>query len=85
MEAFCRFSHLSLGEEVFTEGLANPDDWTRKASIVDVGFNWHPNRYIKWTFDWQVSLYDTPVLIQPETGDRVKQNHLFWMRAQVFF
>ena len=85
VEAFCRFSHLNLDDEVFTEGLADPDDWTRQISLVDLGWNWYPNRYIKFYFDWQISLYDTPVLIEPETGETTRQSHLFWLRAQVYF
>lgn len=84
IEAFCRFSHLSLGQEVFSEGLADAADWTRRASMIDLGWNWHPNRYVKFSFDWQVTLPDTPVLIVPDTGEHADQLHLFWARAQVF-
>jgi phosphate-selective porin OprO/OprP len=85
IEAFFRFSHLTLGEEVFTEDLADPDDWTRSLSTVDLGWNWYPNRYVKFYFDWQMSIYDTPVLIDRETGETTSQSHLFWLRAQIFF
>jgi phosphate-selective porin OprO/OprP len=85
IEAFCRFSHLSVDDTVFTEGLADEDKWTRRASIIDLGWNWYPNRFVKFYFDWQLSLYDTPVLIEPDTGDTTRDSSTFWMRAQVFF
>ncbi len=85
IEPFVRFSHLSLGEEIFESDLANPDDWTRTASTIDMGWNWYPNRYIKFYFDWQISLFDTPVLINADTGERRKNNHLFWLRGQVYY
>ncbi len=85
IELFCRFSNFAIGEEVFSEGLANPDDWTRRVSTVDLGWNWYANRFVKFYFDWQLSLYDDPVLIVPETGERTKRNNLFWLRGQIFF
>jgi len=84
IEAFFRFGRLSLGEEVFTQGLADPADWSRSASTIDLGWNWYPNRYVKFYFDWQASLFDSPVLVDSETGKRDRRSDLFWIRAQVF-
>jgi phosphate-selective porin OprO/OprP len=80
-----RYSYLKLGDEVFTAGLADPNDWTRSLSMVDTGLNWYPNRYVKLYLDWQVALYDAPVLIDPATGQRVRNSHTLWARLQVFF
>jgi len=85
IEPFVRFSHVTLGEEVFTAGLADPDDWTRRVSMIDAGWNWYANRYVKFYFDWQLSLYDSPVLIERATDRHVRDSHTLWARAQVFF
>ncbi len=37
LELIARFSDLSLGRQVFTGGLANPNLWTNHAQMVDVG------------------------------------------------
>jgi len=85
IEPFVRYSYLELGDEVFDAELVNEEDWTRRISIVDLGWNWYPNRYIKFYFNYQASLYDTPVLVNEEDDERIKTNHLFWFRAQVYF
>ncbi len=85
IEPFVRYSFLRLGDEVFADGLADRDAWTRSLSMIDTGVNWYPNRYVKLYLDWQASLYDTPVLIKPATGERVRQSHTLWARLQVFF
>ena len=85
IEPFVRFSHITLGEEVFGKGLAERDDWARSVSMIDAGWNWYPNRYVKFYFDWQMSLYDSPVLIEEATDRHVRDSHTLWARAQVFF
>ncbi len=85
IEPFVRYSYLTLGDEVFTDGLADEAESTRSLSMVDTGVNWYPNRYIKLYLNWQASLYDSPVLIERETGQRVRQSHTLWARLQVFF
>ncbi len=82
IEPFVRYSYLTLGDEVFNDGLSDP---ARTVSMVDIGVNWYPNRYIKLYLDWQVSLDDTPVLIEAAICERVRQNHTLWARMQVFF
>jgi phosphate-selective porin OprO/OprP len=85
IEPFVRYSYLKLGDEVFTAELADPNISTRSLSMIDTGVNWYPNRFIKLYLDWQLSLYDTPVLVVPETGKTVRQSHTLWARLQVFF
>ncbi len=84
-EPFARYSRLSLGKDVFEKDLADARDWTRQLSLIDLGVNWYPNRFVKFYLDWQVSLYDSPVLINHETDEHVRQNYLVWLRAQIFF
>ena len=85
IEPYLRFSHLELDDSVFTEGLANPANWTRQLSMVDLGWNWYPNRYVKFYFDWQVAFFNSPVLIELDPDRRIKKNHTLWARAQLFF
>jgi phosphate-selective porin OprO/OprP len=84
-EAFGRYSHLRLGDQVFSAGLANPNDWTNNIGITDIGCNWYLSRFVRFTFDWQHSMYATPVLLNEEKDLRSKRNDLFWMRCQLYF
>ncbi len=85
IEPYVRYSYLQLGEQIFEDQLADGNDWTRQISMVDLGWNWYPNRYVKFYFDWQLSMYGSPVVLNEEKDERSKTNQLFWLRAQVFF
>lgn len=85
LEVFGRYSHLKLGDRVFSDGLANPDDWTNRVGITDIGCNWYLSRFVRVTFDWQHSMYATPVLLNEEKDIRSKRNDLFWIRCQLYF
>jgi hypothetical protein len=43
LELTARFSELDLGRQVFTGGIADPNLWTNKAQMIDVGFNSYLN------------------------------------------
>ncbi len=85
IELFARYSGLSLGQTVFTAGLANPQDWTRNLGMTDIGFNWYLTRYLKIYVDWQHSMYGSPVLLNPSTGTHSRENDLFWIRGQLYY
>lgn len=85
LEPFARYSHLSLGEEVFTAGLADPEAWSRTAHMTDIGFNWYPNRFIKFTFDWQHTTFGTAILLNEAQDQRGRSVDLFWARCQVWY
>ncbi len=85
IELFARYSRLSLGETVFTAGIANPEEWTRDIDLYDVGLNWYLTRYIKIYFDWQHSAYGSPVLLNPSKGLYGRDNDLFWIRGQLYY
>ncbi len=85
IELFGRYSRIQLGDNVFTEGLANPRAWTNEAAITDIGLNWYPNRFVKLYFDWQHSLFGSEVLLNPNSGLRGRTNDLFWIRCQFYF
>ncbi len=83
LELTARYSELELGRQVFNGGLADPNLWTRKAQMVDVGFNWYLNRFVKMYFDWEHTEFATPVAYRP--GAFQLTNDLYWLRFQVYF
>jgi len=82
-EVTARFSQLQLGRQVFTGGLANPMLWTNEAQMVDVGFNWYLNKFLKVYFDWEHAMFGNPVFYN--TGRFQKSNDLYWLRLQAYF
>jgi phosphate-selective porin OprO/OprP len=82
-EVAARYSQLDLDSRVFTAGLANPHDWTNHAKMVDVGLNWYLNQFVKVYFDWEHSMFGSPVL--STDGAFRRSNDLFWVRTQVYF
>ncbi len=85
IEPFARVSQLRTGSEVFDDGLADRDNYTNKATILDLGWNWYPNKYLKFYFDWQHAGFGSPVVINRQTGTRRQSNDLLWIRAQMWF
>jgi phosphate-selective porin OprO/OprP len=79
-----RYSQLNLGEEVFTEGLADPALWTRRVQMIDVGLNWHLDRFAKVTFDWEHAIFANPIAFNP-TPELQTDSDLFWMRLNLVF
>ena len=63
--------------------MADPNLWTNRLNMTDVGFNWYLNRNIKFYFDWQHSEFGNPVVIGPNHFGPTRD--LFWLRFQVFF
>jgi phosphate-selective porin OprO and OprP len=85
IEPFARYSRLTLGEEVFTAKLADPELWTRSAQMTDIGVNWYPNRFLKFTFDWQHTAFGTPVMLNEAQGKTGRSVDLYWVRCQVWY
>ncbi len=83
LELTARYSELELGGQVFTGGLADPNLWTRKAQMTDVGFNWCLNRFVKMYFDWEHTEFANPVAYRP--GAFQLTNDLYWLRFHVYF
>ncbi|WP_337174043.1 porin [Paludisphaera sp.] len=83
LEAHARYAAIHLGDEVFLEGLSDPNLWTNKAGVIDTGLNWYPNRYLKIYLDWQHSMFGQPVFYRP--GGLQKTSDLFWLRFQLNF
>ena len=82
-EITARFSQLQLGRQVFTGGIADPNLWTNQAQMVDVGFNWYLNKFLKVYFDWEHAMFGNPVFYNINRFQ--KSNDLFWMRLQAYF
>ncbi len=85
LEPFARISQFTFGDEIFEFELANEEHWTNNASLVDLGFNWYPNRFVKFYFDWQHAFFGSPVLVNEGTGLLRRSADLFWIRCQVWF
>jgi phosphate-selective porin OprO/OprP len=85
VELFGRYSTINISDKIFTAGLAEEAEWTNGASVIDVGFNWYLNRFVKVASLWQHSTYDTPVLLNRDTGKRSTSSELFWTRLQLYF
>jgi phosphate-selective porin OprO/OprP len=83
-EVTARYSLLDLDSRVFTAGLADPNLWTNRADMTDVGFNWYMNKFVKLYFDWEHAMFAQPVFFRPGPG-LTKTNDLFWLRCQVYF
>jgi phosphate-selective porin OprO/OprP len=78
-----RFSALTLGRDVFTGGLADPNLWTNQVYMVDAGFNWYLNKFTKVYFDWEHLVFGDPVYYRP--GRLQKTSDMLWMRLQFIF
>ena len=81
-ELTARYSELDLNSRVFTAGLADPNLWTNRVEMTDVGFNWYMNKFIKFYFDWEHAMFAQPVFYRP--GGLQKTSDLFWLRFQVY-
>jgi phosphate-selective porin OprO and OprP len=83
-ELTARYSELDLSSRVFTAGLSDPNLWTNRVEMTDVGFNWYMNKFVKVYFDWEHAMFAQPVSYAP--GPRFqKTSDLFWLRFQVYF
>jgi phosphate-selective porin OprO/OprP len=83
-ELIARYSTMELDRSAFTMGLADPNLWSNRAWILDLGFNWYLTRYIKIYVDWQHTEYGDPVIFRLPN---IKQltNELLWLRLQIYF
>ncbi|MBX6314043.1 MAG: hypothetical protein IRY99_14175 [Isosphaeraceae bacterium] len=83
-EVHGRYSFLNVGDNVFTDGYANPDLWSSQAYAIDTGVNWYWNQYVKIYFDWQHAVFGRPVY---DGGDGLlhKTSDMLWVRFQLYF
>ncbi len=83
IELAARYSTVSVGSQVFTNGLADPNLWTNDAQLLDLGFNWYWNQYVKVYLGWQHSFFGSRVIIDP--GQFQTDNDMLWARFQIYF
>ncbi len=82
-EAVTRVSRLSVGQDVFTAGFADPSLWSNSAVTTEVGMNWYWNEHFKMYIFWLHGTFGDPVLVRP--GDFQKSSDMFWLRCQLWF
>jgi phosphate-selective porin OprO/OprP len=85
LELTARYSLLELDPRVFTAKLADPNLWTNRAEMTDVGFNWYLNKFVKIYFDWEHAMFGNPVVFNTMTMRKQLTSDLFWLRFQVYF
>ncbi|MDR3636691.1 MAG: porin [Isosphaeraceae bacterium] len=82
-EVVGRYDYLGMGNQVFTNGLADRNDYTNSLYMTDIGFNWHMTQYVKFYFDWQHAVFGEPVLFAPDR--RQKTSDMFMLRMQLYY
>jgi phosphate-selective porin OprO/OprP len=83
LELVGRYDYLSIGKEVFTNGLADANLWTNQLYTLDLGVNWYWSQFIKMYIGWQHAGFGEPVLFAP--GKSQLTSDQFWLRWQVYF
>jgi phosphate-selective porin OprO and OprP len=78
-----RYNYLDVGDNVFRGGFSNPDDWTHRIQLLDLGVNWYLTRYIKVYMGWEKAMFATPVLFSSD--HRQIDSDMFWFRTQIYF
>ena len=73
------------GDILFKDDLANGNSWTNDVSMVDLGVNWYPNRWISSTSTGSHTAFGHPVLVNEAKGIFGRSTDLFWVRCQVYF
>lgn len=84
VEPYARISGVTIGREVFTAGLADPNLWSNRAVQLDVGVNWYINRYVKLYLDWERANFGDPVFLGPDVPMQSTSDQ-FWFRTQIYF
>jgi phosphate-selective porin OprO and OprP len=82
-ELVARVSQLTIGDKIFTAGLANPDLWSNSATTTELGLNWYWNDYVKIYTFWLHGGFGDPVQFRP--GGLQKSADMFWLRFQLYF
>ncbi len=83
VEAVARVGELSLGDQIFRGGFADPNLWSSSATTTEIGMNWYWNEYIKVYTFWLHGQFADPVQYRP--GGYQKDADMFWLRFQLYF
>ncbi|WP_165225398.1 OprO/OprP family phosphate-selective porin [Aquisphaera insulae] len=82
-ELVTRYNYLGMGDQVFTDGLADPNLWTNHLYTVDLGVNWYWTQFIKVYLGWQRAEFGSPVVYAPNRFQQTSDQ--LWMRFQIYF
>jgi phosphate-selective porin OprO and OprP len=83
IEPFFRYEHMDIGNQVFTQGLADQNLWTNSLFMTWVGVNWHMTQYVKVYFGWNHADFGQPVTFAPNR--RQSTSDMFLLRFQLYF
>jgi phosphate-selective porin OprO/OprP len=78
-----RYSYLNIGRQIFTNGLADPNQWTNQLYTLDAGVNWYWTQFLKVYLGWQYAGFGNPVVFAPNQFH--KDSNQFWLRFQIYF
>jgi phosphate-selective porin OprO/OprP len=60
-ELAARYNPFEVGSAVFTHGLADPNLWTNRLWVLDLGANWYWNENLKLSLGWKHAEFGEPV------------------------
>ncbi len=83
IEPYFRYEYMDIGNQIFTGGFSDQNNWANRLFSTHVGMNWHLTQYVKMYFDWNHVEFNNPVLFAP--GRRQKTSDLFMARLQLYF
>ena len=81
-----RFNQLNISDRIFTSGLVDTvggNTWTNNVNLIDLGVNWYPNQWIKYSATWEHAQFGDPVTYRP--GQSSFYNDMFMLRSQIWF
>jgi len=81
-EPVARISQLSIGNQIFEGGFADPNAWSNSATTTELGVNWYWNDYLKFYSFWLHGEFGDPVQFGP--GKFQKSVDMFWLRCQLY-
>ncbi|HZZ77040.1 MAG TPA: hypothetical protein VFE62_00895 [Gemmataceae bacterium] len=87
LEGFARFSNLWLGSNVLNNNLLTAGANANMVNATELGFHWYPNEFVRVSFDWQHSMFNQPISLDPGiAGARTTTlQDLFWLRLQLYY
>ena len=86
-ELAARYSNLEIAQTMFEKGFAAPGS-TDAVDEVTLGLNWYLNKNVKLMFNWEKSMFDTPIWVSPTSGagptrKQIYDEDAFMFRTQV--
>ena len=84
-EIFGRYDYLLIGDQIFTNGLANTSGNANRVWTTDIGINWHMTQYVKMLFAWKHDEFNMPVTYATTPTKMSNTANTLWWRVQVFF